>query len=70
MRLRLRSVLPWLLLLVSTVILAASGYRLLRRIPLAGEGGWDYLTFDPVPGGSILRAPATSSCSTPPAARW
>lgn len=24
----------------------ASGYHLLRRIPVGGEGGWDYLTFD------------------------
>jgi YVTN family beta-propeller protein len=24
----------------------ASGYHLLKKIPLGGEGGWDYLTFD------------------------
>jgi len=24
----------------------AGGYHLLRRIPVGGEGGWDYLTFD------------------------
>ncbi len=50
MRLHLRSLLPWLLLLSSTAILAASGYRLLKKIPLGGEGGWDYLTFDPGSG--------------------
>jgi DNA-binding beta-propeller fold protein YncE len=26
---------------------AGSGYHLLKKIPLGGEGGWDYLTFDP-----------------------
>ena len=25
---------------------SASGYHLLKKIPLGGEGGWDYLTFD------------------------
>ena len=25
---------------------AASGYHVTRRIPVAGEGGWDYVTFD------------------------
>ncbi len=24
----------------------ASGYRLAKKVPLGGEGGWDYLTFD------------------------
>jgi YVTN family beta-propeller protein len=47
---RLRLILPCFLLLVSTVILAASGYRLLKKIPVAGEGGWDYLAFDPSSG--------------------
>jgi YVTN family beta-propeller protein len=50
MRLRLRVLLPWFLLLLSTVMLAASGYHLLKKIPLGGEGGWDYLTFDPSSG--------------------
>ena len=45
MRLRLR--LLSLLLLVPAVFAAASGYHLIRKIPLGGEGGWDYLTFDP-----------------------
>ena len=44
MRLRLR--LLSLLLLAATVFAAASGYHLIRKIPLGGEGGWDYLTFD------------------------
>ena len=50
MRLCLRLLLPMFLLLVSTALFAASGYRLLRKIPLGGEGGWDYLTFDPDSG--------------------
>jgi DNA-binding beta-propeller fold protein YncE len=37
-------------LLVSAVMWAASGYHLLKKIPLGGEGGWDYLTFDPGSG--------------------
>jgi len=49
MRLRLR-LLALLLLLVSTAVFAASGYHILKRIPLGGEGGWDYLTFDPGSG--------------------
>jgi DNA-binding beta-propeller fold protein YncE len=35
------------LLLVSMAASAGSGYHLLKKIPLGGEGGWDYLTFDP-----------------------
>jgi len=27
---------------------AETGYHLLKKIPLGGEGGWDYLTLDPV----------------------
>jgi len=34
------------LILLSTVMFADSGYHLLKKIPLGGEGGWDYLTFD------------------------
>jgi DNA-binding beta-propeller fold protein YncE len=49
MRLRLRLLFPVFLLLVSMVF-AASGYHLLKKIPLGGEGGWDYLTFDPGSG--------------------
>ena len=50
MRLRLCLFLSVLLLLLSTVVLAASGYHLLKKIPLGGEDGWDYLTFDPDSG--------------------
>jgi DNA-binding beta-propeller fold protein YncE len=46
---RLRPRLLLLLLLVSAAF-AASGYHLLKKIPLGGEGGWDYLTFDPGAG--------------------
>jgi DNA-binding beta-propeller fold protein YncE len=37
-----------MLTLTGALVLAqtASGYRVTRRIPLGGEGGWDYLTFD------------------------
>jgi hypothetical protein len=37
-------------LLVSTPVLAASGYHLLEKFKLGGDGGWDYLTFDPASG--------------------
>jgi len=47
MRLRLHSLLLLCLLLVSMAASAGSGYHLLKKIPLGGEGGWDYLTFDP-----------------------
>lgn len=53
---RILSVLSWacvfalaLLVLSPTVFHAApqdSGYRVLRTIPLGGEGGWDYVTVD------------------------
>jgi YVTN family beta-propeller protein len=38
------------LLLMSAAIAAASGYHLKTKISLGGEGGWDYLTFDPGSG--------------------
>jgi len=50
MRFRLHSLLLMLLLLVSTAVFAASGYHLVKKISLGGEGGWDYLTFDPGSG--------------------
>src|ERR1700722_15135379 len=53
---RIPMVLSWafvlafaLLLLSPTVFLAApqnSGFRVIRTIPLGGEGGWDYVTVD------------------------
>jgi len=48
-RFRLHSLLL-MLLMASTAVFAASGYHLLKKIPLGGEGGWDYLTFDPSSG--------------------
>ncbi|MFZ3210161.1 MAG: PQQ-binding-like beta-propeller repeat protein [Terriglobales bacterium] len=39
-----------MLMLLSTASFAASGYHLAKKIPLGGEGGWDYLTFDPGAG--------------------
>jgi hypothetical protein len=34
------------LLLASGLAVAAEGYRLLQTIPVAGDGGWDYVTVD------------------------
>jgi hypothetical protein len=31
----------------ATMAHAASGYHLVRKVMLGGEGGWDYLTLDP-----------------------
>jgi len=50
MRFRSQSLGFLFLLLGSTAICAASGYYLLKKIPLGGEGGWDYVTFDPGSG--------------------
>jgi DNA-binding beta-propeller fold protein YncE len=41
----------WLfLLLVPAALVALSGFHLIKKIPLGGEGGWDYLAFDPASG--------------------
>jgi DNA-binding beta-propeller fold protein YncE len=37
----------YFLILSSVAAVAASGYRLVAKYPVTGEGGWDYLTFDP-----------------------
>jgi YVTN family beta-propeller protein len=50
MRLRLRSLVLSLLLVLAGATFAASRYHLIKKIPLGGEGGWDYLTFDPGSG--------------------
>ena len=47
---RLRLPVALFLLLVSTAAFGASGYQLVKKILLRGEGGWDYLTFDPDSG--------------------
>jgi len=44
---RLRLLLAMFLLSISTAAFGASGYQLVKKILLGGEGGWDYLTFDP-----------------------
>src|ERR1700691_1318603 len=39
-----------LALIASVVVYAApqaSGYKIIKRMPVGGEGGWDYLTMDP-----------------------
>ena len=50
MRFRPNSLSLILLILLSTVTFAASGYHLVKTIPVGGEGGWDYLAFDPGAG--------------------
>jgi len=47
MSIPVRRVLYALLFLVPAALAALSGYHLIKKIPLGGEGGWDYLTFDP-----------------------
>jgi YVTN family beta-propeller protein len=47
---RLRLLLALFLLSISTAAFGASGYQLVKKILLGGEGGWDYLTFDPGSG--------------------
>src|ERR1700724_3525975 len=47
----------WAFLLASTLLLISadgacaaadsSGYKVIRRMPVGGDGGWDYLTVDP-----------------------
>jgi DNA-binding beta-propeller fold protein YncE len=37
----------WLAFSLATVVLAADGYHLLKKFPIPGDGGWDYLTVDP-----------------------
>ena len=36
----------FLLIGTSIVLAAGSGYHLVKKIPVGGEGGWDYLSFD------------------------
>jgi hypothetical protein len=42
------NVMKWFSLVVvfTTCVVAASGYRLIKRIPVPGDYGWDYLTAD------------------------
>src|ERR1700674_5091160 len=51
---RLLGLFCWACLLVSSVLFlpisgvhAADAFHIVRRIPVGGEGGWDYLTVDP-----------------------
>jgi len=37
-----------LVLLVGVSAYAASGYHVVRKLPLAGDEGWDYLTVDSI----------------------
>jgi len=37
---------PWFVLALAGIALAAGGYHLVKRYPLPGDGGWDYLTVD------------------------
>src|SRR5690348_10379036 len=36
-----------ILLLVTSSLAAGPGYHVVKTYKLGGEGGWDYLTFDP-----------------------
>jgi DNA-binding beta-propeller fold protein YncE len=42
----MKSLIVTILLLVSTAAHAASGYHVINKLPLGGEGGWDYVTVD------------------------
>ena len=43
----LKSLLVFCCLLVATISYAADpGYHVIKKLPLGGEGGWDYLTID------------------------
>src|SRR5690242_6257543 len=40
--------LPSLIAIISTICFSASGYRLLKIIPLPGDDSWDYVSVDSV----------------------
>lgn len=42
----MKSLIVTVLLLISATAHAASGYHVINKLPLGGEGGWDYLTVD------------------------
>ncbi len=42
----MKSLIVTVLLLISTTAHAASGYHVINKLPLGGDGGWDYLTVD------------------------
>ncbi len=44
----LRALIPWIasLALLAIPLAAAGTYRVIRRIPIAGDSGWDYITAD------------------------
>ena len=42
----MKSLIVTVLLFISTVAHAASGYHVINKLPLGGEGGWDALTVD------------------------
>ena len=44
----MKSLIVTVLLLISVNVYAASGYHVINKLPLGGEGGWDYLTVDNV----------------------
>ena len=35
-----------LLLAISPVLISAGGYHVIKRIPIPGDTGWDYITAD------------------------
>lgn len=42
----MKSLIVTVLLLITTAAHAASGYHVINKLPLGGEGGWDYVTVD------------------------
>jgi hypothetical protein len=42
----MRTILVIVFFLISSSAHAASGYHVIKKLPLGGEGGWDYLTVD------------------------
>jgi YVTN family beta-propeller protein len=46
MRIRLTALLLFILISFAALPAQNSGYHLIKRLPLGGEGFWDYLTFD------------------------
>ncbi len=42
----MKALLPLVLLFANVAVYAGSGYHVVDKLPLGGEGGWDYLTVD------------------------
>ena len=42
----MRTILVVVFFLISSIVQAGSGYHLINKLQVGGEGGWDYLTVD------------------------